>query len=337
MNQSKLFRVAYENDHMMLEDAQHNFYEDDIVNTFSEGDIIELEGEGVRLLYNACEHFGTIFITNHCNSSCVMCPDSDAFRSMPSGYELNRILDFVKLLPENVEGLDITGGEPTLITYDLPIILNSIYEKREYLQIMLLSNGRSFADRSYTEQFREYGKKGLFIEIPIHGSYAELHEEITRGKGGYNQTMAGIRNLLNAGVKVGIRLVVTKQNYDDLKNIVQLVSEKFPEIPYINIMGMECLGNAYSNRDKVWIDFDSIKEVVEETVEVCVLHGIEPRLFNFPLCLFKEKYWGCYRKSITPSKVRYLAECEGCSLKRDCGGFFRSTMKITKFRPESRR
>lgn len=336
MSITKMFCIAYNDGNMFLLDADGNYYQNDIVNKYSEGDIIELEEEEVRLLYNGCEHYGTIFITNHCNSSCIMCPDSDKYRSLKSDYNLKRILEFIKLLPEDVEGLDITGGEPTLITYDLPIILEHIYKKAESMPVMLLSNGRSFADKQYTELFRGFGKRGLYLEIPIHGSTSKLHDEITRAKGGFAQTMAGIHNLIHEQIPVGIRLVVTKQNYHDLINIVHLVSQRFPQITYINIMGMECLGNAYSNRGDVWIDFDEIKDEVESVADHCILRGIEPRLFNFPLCLFREKYWGCYRKSITPSKVRYMEACKRCTLKEDCGGFFHSTIHITKFQPRGR-
>lgn len=336
MSKAEIFRVIQENDKAMLMDAEGNFYEDEIAEKFACGDIIRIAGEQVRSLYDAQEHYGTIFITNHCNSNCMMCPDSDSFRSMESDYNLERILQYIFLLPEDIGGLDITGGEPTLITYDLPVIVQAVYEKGGYLPVMLLSNGRSFADKSYTRQFQKFAKRGFYVEIPIHGSTAELHDRITRGKGGFLQTMEGIKNLVHARIKVGIRLVVTKINYQDLKTIIHLVSRRFPQISYINIMGMECLGNAYSNREQVWIEFEQVKEVVEEAVEECMKLGIKPHLYNFPLCLFQEKYWGCYRKSISPGKVRYLGECEGCGVQKECGGFFHSTSKITKFKPERR-
>ena len=336
MSQKEIFRITYWNEKMFLLDAEGNYYENAVVNDYSEGDIIEIEGGQVRLLYNGCERHATIFITNHCNSSCVMCPDSDRYRSMETDYSLDNILNFISLLPDDIEGMDVTGGEPTLVTSDLPVILHSIFDKRRYLPVMLLSNGRSFADKRYTEGFRCFSKKGLYLEIPIHGSTADLHEAIVRADGAYAQTMVGIRNLLSVGVKVGIRLVVTRMNYRDMKTIVQLVARRFPEIGYINIMGMECLGNAYHNKEDVWVEFDKSREAIEETVETCMKNGIEPRLFNFPLCMFEEKYWGCYKKSITPGKVRYMEECELCSVKEDCGGFFHSTINVTQFKPERR-
>lgn len=336
MSHTEVFRITYWNEKMFLMDVDGNYYENTIVNDYSEGDIIEIEEDKVRLLYNGCEKHATIFITNHCNSGCIMCPDSDQYRSMETDYSLDHILRFASLLPEDIEGVDVTGGEPTLIKEELPIILHSVLDKRRYLPVMLLSNGRSFADVSYTEEFRCFAKRGLYVEIPIHGSTAKLHDTIVRVDGAYAQTMAGIRNLLSIGIQVGIRLVVTRLNYQDLQSIVALVATRFPAIRYINIMGMECLGNAYHNRDRVWIEFEEVKETVEETVKVCIQNGIEPRLFNFPLCLFKEKFWGCYRKSITPGKVRYMEECERCRVKEECGGFFYSTINVTQFKPERR-
>lgn len=337
MEEPTLFRVARMDERNVLVDIQGYYYENKIADEYSPGDIIQISNGQVHLLYDGVEHYGTIFITNHCNSNCIMCPDSDKFRSLKSGYNLQHILDFIALLSDDeIEGMDITGGEPTLITYDLPVILKAVYKKGFHIPVMLLSNGRSFADRKYTSLFQPFAKQGFYVEIPIHGSTVQLHEEITRGVGGFRQTMAGIHNLIQNGIMVGIRTVVTKLNYNDLKNIIHLVHEEFPEILYINIMGMECLGNAYANRDKVWIEFEKSKEVIEEAAEECVRLGIEPRLYNFPLCLFQEKFWGCYRKSITPGKVRYKEECKGCRLKSECGGFFHSTIHITDFKPERR-
>ena len=144
--------------------------------------------------------------------------------------------------------------------------------------------------------------------------------------------MRGISNLLKNGIEVGIRIVVSKLNYRELTSIIQEVKRKFPEIKYINIMGMEILGNAWKNKDIVWEEFENIKPYVEKAVEQCFACGIEPGLYNFPLCLFERKYWYCYKNSITDYKIRYFTECEECKEKRECGGFFFSTFRRTNYK-----
>ena len=50
MSITKMFCIAYNDGNMFLLDADGNYYQNDIVNKYSEGDIIELDEEEVRLL-----------------------------------------------------------------------------------------------------------------------------------------------------------------------------------------------------------------------------------------------------------------------------------------------
>ena len=68
------------------------------------------------------------------------------------------------------------------------------------------------------------------------------------------------------------------------------------------------------------------------TVEQCFACGSIPSLYNYPLCLFDRKYWYCYRNSISDYKIRYFEECEKCTEKSRCGGFFASTYRYTRYK-----
>ena len=146
------------------------------------------------------------------------------------------------------------------------------------------------------------------------------------------QTRAGIHHLLEAGVEVGIRIVVSRLNESRLNELIRFISREFPEIKYVNLMGMEVLGNAWKNREQVWIEFDEVKDSLQRAVEQCFVCGIIPSLYNFPLCMFDRKYWYCYRNSISNYKIRYFAECDRCAQKSRCGGFFASTYRYTRYK-----
>ena len=144
--------------------------------------------------------------------------------------------------------------------------------------------------------------------------------------------MAGIHHLLEAGVEVGIRIVVSRLNYQELNSIIQFIHQEFPAVRYINIMGMEVLGNAWKNRELVWIEMDELKFYLQSAPPHRFRCGIEPGLYNFPLCLFDRKYWYCYKNSISDYKIRYFDQCEKCGEKLKCGGFFFSTYHYTKYK-----
>lgn len=299
---------------------------------FSKGDVLQFTTDNYYIKYHSSSaESACLFVTNQCNSNCLMCPDTTYSRRRKNDINLEFLKDFLMLLPTDLPYLDITGGEPTLLKNNLITIIDMAFNHFENIDIMILSNGRAFADKCYAMLFEKYSNKNLIIEVPLHGFDSQTHDYIAGGNGYFSQTASGIYNLLNSRVSIGIRIVVSKLNYKYIYKIINYIGKTFRNVKYINIMGLEMLGNARTNIEKVWIEFDDVKDILQKNIELCFMYGIEPRLYNFPLCLFEKKYWSVYRKSISPHKVVYLENCSGCSIKNYCGGFFKSTANITKY------
>lgn len=278
------------------------------------------------------ESSALVYVTNQCNSNCIMCPDSVKLRTRPNEVTRENLLEQISEINPEAEHVDITGGEPTLLKKQLPELIEAVFRQAPDAEVLMLSNGRSFAAGGYTERFSAFAHRRLKIEIPIHGDCAELHDRIAGCPESFVQTRAGIHHLLEAGVEVGIRIVVSRLNYSRLNELIRFISREFPEIKYVNLMGMEVLGNAWKNREQVWIEFDEVKDSLQQAVEQCFACGIIPSLYNYPLCLFDRKYWYCYRNSISDYKIRYFEECEKCTEKSRCGGFFASTYRYTRYK-----
>ena len=278
------------------------------------------------------ESSALVYVTNQCNSNCIMCPDSVKLRTRPNEVTMENLLEQIGEINPEAEHVDITGGEPTLLKEQLPELIEAVFRQAPDAEVLMLSNGRSFAAGGYTERFSAFAHRRLKIEIPIHGECAELHDRIAGCPESFVQTRAGIHHLLEAGVEVGIRIVVSRLNYSRLNELIRFISREFPEIKYVNLMGMEVLGNAWKNREQVWIEFDEVKDSLQQAVEQCFACGIIPSLYNYPLCLFDRKYWYCYRNSISDYKIRYFEECEKCTEKSRCGGFFASTYRYTRYK-----
>ena len=278
------------------------------------------------------ESSALVYVTNQCNSNCIMCPDSVKLRTRPNEVTRENLLEQIGEINPEAEHVDITGGEPTLLKEQLPELIEAVFRQAPDAEILMLSNGRSFAAGGYTERFSAFAHRRLKIEIPIHGDCAELHDRIAGCPESFVQTRAGIHHLLEAGVEVGIRIVVSSLNESRLNELIRFISREFPEIKYVNLMGMEVLGNAWKNREQVWIEFDEVKDSLQQAVEQCFACGIIPSLYNYPLCLFDRKYWYCYRNSISDYKIRYFEECEKCTEKSRCGGFFASTYRYTRYK-----
>ena len=93
------------------------------------------------------------------------------------------------------------------------------------------------------------------IAIPIHASTAELHDRITQTKGSFSQTILGIKRLLRYGIRIEIRIVVSKVNCEDINNLAEFIIREIPQVEYISVIAMEMTGNAFKNKDRLWIPY----------------------------------------------------------------------------------
>lgn len=80
------------------------------------GDVLAIRPNGfVRKLHDGHSSGALVYVTNQCNSNCIMCPDSVKMRTRPSEITSAFLAEFIALLPSDLEHVDITGGEPTLL------------------------------------------------------------------------------------------------------------------------------------------------------------------------------------------------------------------------------
>jgi len=272
----------------------------------------------------------TLFITNHCNSNCIMCPDSEKARRRPSTITLESLMEKIEYYPEDMNFLCITGGEPTLLRYDFLKILRRCRERFMYTDFLLLTNGRSFSDSQYVQQFKASIPNLLLVGIPIYGATQEEHDEITLTEGSFNQTVKGIENLLAMGVFVEIRVVIMKKNFQKLEMISRFIVKHFPKAVRVNFMGLEIMGNALQNKASVWVNYEESTINIKPAALNLISHGIDCQLYNFPLCHIEKSLWSLCRRSISKEKVRFSEECNLCRAKNMCGGFFASTLSVIK-------
>jgi hypothetical protein len=119
-------------------------------------------------------------------------------------------------------------------------------------------------------------------------------------------------------------------NIDDFNNIAALIVNEFPDIRYVSVMAMEMTGNAYVNKDEVWIPYRKAFNKIADAVMFLIKNGIDVKLYNFPLCTVEQKYWTLCEKSISPNKVRFADCCCECTYKGACGGVFAGTYLLEK-------
>ncbi len=292
-------------------------------------DVVEIvNNKIIRVLYRDDSEDNAIVVTNQCNSNCIMCPDSDAVRNTKENPDIKKLLEQIRCIPDDTKHITITGGEPGLLKENL---LKLLEECKKYLpntEFLILTNGRVFSNTDFTNKLEESIPNNTRIAIPIYAANEDLHDEITRVKGSFRQAVVGIKKLIEKNIDVEIRVVVLKKNYKYLEKIANFIVKELPEVKMVNIMALEMTGNAYKNREQVWINFGEVKEYLYKACITIIKSGIITNLYNFPLCNLDERLYSVAHRSITDYKIRYKEKCEECRAKENCGGFFNSTINV---------
>lgn len=297
--------------------------------TLKDYDVVEIiNNKSIRVLYRDDSEDNAIVVTNQCNSNCIMCPDPDIIRNTKENPDIKKILEQIECIPNDTSHITITGGEPGLLKEKLLEVLDKCKKCLPNTEFLLLTNGRVFSDVHFANKIAEVVPSNIRVAIPIYADNEKLHDEITRAKESFNQAVNGIKNLINRNIDVEIRIVVLKKNYEQLEQIAKFIVREFPHTKIVNIMALEMMGNAYKNKDWVWVDFKDIKKYLYNACLTIIRSGIITNLYNFPLCNIDEKLYSLSRKSITDYKVRYKDGCDTCLIKESCGGFFNSTINI---------
>lgn len=300
----------------------------DLFNKVGEYSILEFGKDGVYVYYDSTSIDNALFITNKCNSNCIMCPTSDIVRKNSGIESIDNLLKISSQIPNDAAHITITGGEPFLLKKDIYNLFSYLKSNLNEIEYLLLTNGRALADKEYFDLFKYNVPDNIIVGIPIHGYDNITHDGITRAKNSLQQTVKGIKNLLSVHIRVEIRIVVSKLNAKFIDKIVDLVVTELKGVYTVKFIGLEMLGNARRNINQVWMNYNDSFKYLRSPIKKLVLNGFNVGIYNYPLCCVDKGYWSMCEKSITDYKIRYLPECDACSKKDACGGMFSGTYRL---------
>lgn len=290
----------------------------------TEGTIVAIEPSGgTNTLFRPESDHNTIFATGRCNSNCLMCsqPPSDWEPNDIVGEHL-RTIELIHAAPSN---LGISGGEPTLLGNGLTKILLALKGKFPDLSVFMLSNGRLFANASYTEEVADALPSQFMCGIPLYADVPALHDFIVQGKGAFEETLTGLYNCARYGIPVEIRVVLHKQSLPRLAALSEFIYRNIPFVGHIALMGLENMGYVKKNWNDLWVDPLDYQGELSEAVRHLHYRGMNVSIYNHPLCTIPHSLWKFARQSISDYKNLYLSECDGCSVRNECSGLFASS------------
>lgn len=264
-------------------------------------------------------------LTFKCNNNCISCIfNMDMVDKLkignPQEEHIKRVIDNVR--PGDTLGL--TGGEPT-IRKEFFKFLRYAKKRDPYMNVFIVSNGRMFCYREFVEKMVSVGLKNLKVGIAIYGHTPQLHDAITRVPGSFEQTIQGVKNLIEFEIPVEFRAIVSKLNYKHLEDMARYTTENLKGVFRVVFINMKYTGNAYIHRKVLFVKYKDVVPHAQRAADILLENGIEALLFHFPLCMIKKKYWDL-AKGVTKqeSELMFVKACEKCKVKDECPRIWKS-------------
>jgi len=202
-----------------------------------------------RLRYSAGAHRRPIVVWNvtpACNLACSHCYAAHSGKQrVLDTSEAKRVID--GLAEYGVPVLLFSGGEP----FARPDIFElSHYAKERGLRVTFSTNG-TLIDDDKADALAELGTG--YVGISIDGT-EEIHDRFRRCEGAYQASLAAIRRLLARGVKVGLRVTMTRDNVASIPRIFDMMrAEGIPRICLYHLVytgrGMEIAASDLSHEE----------------------------------------------------------------------------------------
>jgi len=159
-------------------------------------------------------------LTSACNLDCKFCYYDAKKDSSASGIDWKLAKRIIKEL--KVKFVLLSGGEPLLY----PNIFDLIEElTSNSIRVGISTNG-TLIDRKLAVKLKKIGVG--YVGISLDG-LEKPHNYLRNSSSAFSRALAGLKNIQEAGLKSGIRLILNSHNYPQLKDFFILVENLKPD------------------------------------------------------------------------------------------------------------
>ncbi|MCV7380928.1 His-Xaa-Ser system radical SAM maturase HxsC [Mycobacterium alsense] len=287
-----------------------------------DGDVVRIHPETrrVRVLYRRSSKHNFFLVTERCNNYCLMC--SQPPKSVDDGWLIDEIEETLPLVDPQTTSLTFTGGEPLTDWRRFIGLLSLTRDLLPDTAVHVLTNGRAFASSEVVSAWAAVGHRKLSAGIPIYAAIDHVHDYVVQAKGAFDQTVLGILRLKDCGQRVEIRVVLHAITAPRLRETCVWLARNLPFVDHVALMGLENTGFAIANDEILWMDPIDYQVQLADSIEILSCAGFNVSVYNLPLCVLDPSVRPFAVQSISDWKNAYVAECESCSVRADCAGFF---------------
>jgi cyclic pyranopterin phosphate synthase len=266
-----------------------------------------------------------VMVSSRCNNRCLFCLEDRERRAGCDFSDQVRALDLYR--PR--DSVLFTCGEPTLVDSLVPWIRKAA--ELGYRDIELVTNGRRLAYRAFAERLVRAGLTA--VTVSIHGDSARVHDSHTAVRGSFEQSVAGLRNLVALRNDVGrpfvtTSTVLTKRNLERAESIVAFLANCGTNRIVLNVVEPE--HEALRRFDRLVPRMTDVAAALRGLRPVA---GVEIKVEGLPACLLDDQprlcgereiiylYENRARRRLSPTRRQLKGPpCKSCRARRRCDG-----------------
>lgn len=196
--------------------------------------------------------------TRRCNLKCRHCYSESQNIAYDHEMSTDEALTFIDdLASYKIPVLLFSGGEP-LVRPDLLQLIS--HARNNGIRCVISTNGTMINEDMATK----LGKAGLsYVGVSLDGLSAK-HDEFRQVQGAFDWAIRGIRYCREAGIKVGLRFTITKENAGEIPGIFDLIEqENIPRICFYHLV-YTGRGSELKNSD---LDHDSTRRLLDLIID----------------------------------------------------------------------
>lgn len=223
-------------------------------------------------------------VNRACDNRCDWCYAKETCFSVKDDMSLDMVKKLVAMCSDmHIEQVLLIGGEPSIYPHLEETVSLCV---QNGISPHLISNGRHFSDRSFTEKMKALDVGG--VSVSIKGASREQYQKLTHADG-YQEMVDGVFELKRANIRHSLSITLTESM---MKNPVELAEcvarlepkELFVEFANPIISNGESMSKEVPHPLKIAGYCEDLYDLFEER-EINYLFNV-----GVPLCFFKDSF-----------------------------------------------
>jgi MoaA/NifB/PqqE/SkfB family radical SAM enzyme len=281
-------------------------------------------------------NIGYIQLNRVCNQACLFCSNPDNGASLSFNDFKKRVDDFIK---REYEGVILTGGEPTLVSYLSKAIS---YCQANGMECRIITNGQNTANFAYLQKLVNNGLN--LMHVSLYSYKPKIQNYLSQNKNSYVNIKKTLANAEKLNLPTNINTVINKFNADHLDKTVYYLIKNYSFINHFVFNNLDPYMNRASQNQFTIPKLNDFKKSLNMAMKLLAKNKKTFRVERVPLCFMGDyPQFSTETRKIVKSEerivhflddkgvVRQTAKwfyhkkgkaCEKCRLNDICAGLY---------------